>query len=204
MSRTATGLAGLLIAGAWYLGAAPSAYEFLITLRDPAALAASGSTASGTQVEPTRAEQAESERLHQLSEAWSPRAAALLTAEQRRRGRELAEARRGARPEAPHRLLAVEGDLWVLATALIQAHGARLGITPSVPAEDPWGGLARRDRVLALVALTREGALEPEQAAGLLTLTLEAMQAQAAQKDLGLGLSPMPSVLSLPEAEPLR
>lgn len=187
MRRTPGALAALILAVAWYVGVAPAALDALVGLRDPAALAASGSTSAADSLAPTEWERAEDARLHRISEDWAPRAAALLSPEQRVLGQRLA-AELPERPPAPSRLLSVEGDLWALSRALIARHGAQLAdLPPPAPATDPWGTLSRRERVQALLALIRADALRPDQAEALLALSLDAMQAQAARVDLEEG-----------------
>lgn len=186
MTRAPAAAAALALALLWFGWAGSAAFDLLVGLRDPAVLVASGNDAPAPDSSRTAAEREELDRLHQVSEQWAPRAAALLSPEQRARGRRLATAM-PRQPPAPSRLLSVEGDLWGLSQALIGHYGAVLVEAPALPEADPWGTLSRRERVRALLALIEAGELETDQAAALLALTLEAMQAQAAGVDLAEG-----------------
>lgn len=189
MKRWQSGLAAAVLAAAWWAGAAPAAYGWIVGLRASGDLVASGTDATPRGGAPTASDLAEGAKLHRLSEDWSPRVAALLTAEQRAQGAALA-AGDLAPPDAPPRLLSVESDLWGLSVVVIAQHGATIGTAPAAPVEDPWGGRGRRDRARAVLGLLRAQALTDAQAADLLALNLETLRAQAALADLEAGRAP--------------
>ena len=203
MRRWQSGLAAAALAAAWWGGAAPAAYGWIVGLRDSGDLVASGADEGANDAGPTAAQRAAVARLHRRSEDWAARVAALLTADQRAQGVALAAADLRA-PDAPPRLLSVESDLWGLSVVIIAQHGSTVGTAPPTPIEDPWGGRGRRDRARAVLGLLQADALTAAQAADLLALNLETLQAQAAIADLEAGREPPGATAARREALGLR
>ena len=181
-----SGVLALGVSALWFSGTGPQAYKWLLGLRDQSGLVASGTaTPVGSQA-PSVADTSETRRLRAMSEAWAVRVADVLSAEQRAEGHRMAATDPEVIP-VPGRLVDVEGDLWWLSVVLQQEYGSATQAPGQAPAGDPWNQAPRRDRVLSLLALTRAHALEPDQAAAILAITLQTLQAQAAEMDLVRG-----------------
>lgn len=189
MKRWVSGVLALGVSALWFSGTAPPTYEWLLGLRDQAGLVASGTATPVGEREPGGAAEVDVLRLHAMSELWPRRVASVLSAEQRVEGHRMAMIAPEAIP-VPGRLVDVEGDLWWLSMVLQQEYGSAASMPESVPATDPWTHMPRRDRVLTLLALARAHELTADQASTILAITLETLQAQAAEVDLGRGNDP--------------
>lgn len=189
MKRWVSGVLAIGVSTLWFSGTGPQGYKWLLGLRDQAGLVASGTATPVGSSSPVGSDTAEAQRLHAMSEAWPVRVADVLSAEQRAEGHRMA----ATDPEdipVPGRLVDVEGDLWWLSVVLQQEYGSGTVAPKEPPSGDPWDHAPRRDRVLSMLALTRAHALAPDQAAAILAITLETLQAQAAEMDLVRGDAP--------------
>ncbi|MEC7947895.1 MAG: hypothetical protein VX265_10030 [Myxococcota bacterium] len=189
MKRWVSGALALGVSALWFSGTAPPVYEWLLGLRDQAGLVASGTATPVGEGHADETGTAAVLRLHAMSELWPSRVASVLTAEQRATGHRMAMTAPEVIP-VPGRLVDVEGDLWWLSMVLQQEYGSATSVPASVPSADPWTHMPRRDRVLTLLALARAHELTADQAATILAITLETLQAQAAEVDLGRGSAP--------------
>lgn len=116
--------------------------------------------------------------LERAEETWTRGVGAILTVSQQKQGMEAIVVDNSPPHPPPPECPGVEGDIAALASLLIQNYGYQ-GITPTkIPDRDPWVGPDRRSRGRALLALAEAHALTPEQAAALLSLSLDLLEVQ--------------------------
>ncbi len=116
-----------------------------------------------------------------VEESWARRAAVVLSDAQRTEAEQLEPSfvEGGKRTD-----LRADPSMVALAKELMEQFGQPGAEAPAAPDVDPWGGYPPRLRVRALRALLQAGKVEASQAGPLLSLTLQAIQAQELRIDL--------------------